>query len=327
MTTNDELVAAIQLQLEMADTGLLRLVAAASTFDAIIKTSISEVMAARNEVDRLALLIADEPPPPPPPPPPAPTGKLQFRPPFDPLNPPAGVKVYDVPVAGGSFTGAGNDALFRFPFQVSGKVTIKGFGKVVVWAPKMLLGTSGQQRCLVLEDNFHAHVEGGWFDPTGGKNWQADAIIANSRVANSIITIQNCYIHDVNGQAGDQTGDPEHGDAIQCWAGPSVLHVSYLTVNTRYQGLLLQPGSAVANGVWTFDHIDIQRPTATGWQLYHLNSTLTKMVKECYAYAPLETNQADILHANFSTVTIGKSPARFVDPTKVGIGYVSPGYV
>lgn len=322
--TNDELVAAIQDQLELSDIALLKIVAAVSTFDSIIKQGVADSTAIRNEVERLALLIADEPPPAPVPT----TGKLPYRPPFDPLNPPAGVKIIDVPASGGSYAGTGNDALFRFPLIVTGKVTIKGFGKVVVWAPKMTLGSSGQQRCLVLEDNGTVHVEGGWFDPTGGKSWQADAIIANSRLANSTVTVQNCYVHDVNGQSGDQTGDPEHGDALQCWAGPSILRVAYFTVNTRYQGLLLQPGSAVPFGPWTFDHIDIQRPTAAGWQLYHLNSTLAKTVKDCYAYAPLETNPADILHANFTgLVTIGKPAARFVDGTKVGLGYVSPGYI
>ena len=165
----------------------------------------------------------------------------------------------------------------------------------------------------------------------GGSNWQADTIVANSGRANSSVTIQNVYVHDVNGQAGSQEGDVEHGDAIQSWIGPSVLRVAYLTVNTRYQGILAQPrqtGTPPTLGQWEFRHIDVVRPTAAGWQLYHLNTTVPMVVEDSWAHAPNESNQSgDVMTDNFKgKVTVGQPPARMVDPAKVGIGYVSPGY-
>jgi len=266
--------------------------------------------------------------------PPATGAKMLWRPPFDPAAPPAGTQVSTVPASGGTYTGsAGRRLLLRMPVEVRGRVTVRDWDEVVIIGGRMVAGSAGQQRVLVFENNGKVHVEGLWIDATGGQNWQADAIIANSRRAGSSITVQNVYVHDVNGQAGSQEGDPEHGDVLQTWAGPSILRVAYLSANTRYQGLYLQPSQSTEPpyGTWELRHIDIRRPTAAGWHLFHLDGSPSPALQteDLWAHAPLEPNQSgDVVSDNFDArVTIGQPPERMVDPDDVGLSYVTPGYL
>ena len=93
---------------------------------------------------------------------PPPAGRLMlWRPPFNPAAPPAGTTIESVPASGGTYTGStGKRLLLRMPVEVRGRVTVKDWDEVVIIGGRMRLGSTDQQRVLVLDDNGKVHVEG-----------------------------------------------------------------------------------------------------------------------------------------------------------------------
>ncbi|ABS03188.1 hypothetical protein [Kineococcus radiotolerans] len=160
------------------------------------------------------------------------------------------------------------------------------------------------------------------------------------------VTIQNYYCQRVNWRVPPGGGTHDGGDVLQVWRGPWRLRVDRLSApECTYQSLFLQPvkfypGSYVPLDLYQFRNMDFHgvdgstysppSPKSTA-QLINVTNpdVLGKDRRTCYnVYINPGPGRsyAQAVGGTWVGLQQGPPPAPFVDPSKVGIGYVSPGY-
>lgn len=276
--------------------------------------------------------------------------KLRISPPtlVDPLT-------ITVPVTGGSYKGLnGRDVRWVLPAQVmTGQLSIFGGRHHHIIGGEVRMQQSGT--AFDLEQwTGDMYVEGVVADPTGvgphgeDEAWPAyverpvvppffgDAFRPNSSAAGARFILQQAYIQ-VDGFAkyADGSNGP-HGDAIQCYTGPSSLLVDTLSVDTYYQGGFILPKQQgtppTSFGPYRATDVDVHRhASAGGAGAWTLGSGPTDVeYLRCHARRDpgSNTNLVSGLKAADWTVSLdAPSAGRNVPRASVGVGYVSPGYL
>ena len=138
-----------------------------------------------------------------------------------------------------------------------------------------------------------------------------------------IVQIQNVHFDTLNGNCGYAT---HHCDFIQTWGGgPSQMRIDRLSGGTTYQAFMLQDG---ANGQWDFRNIDIEHIGNAGWTIFDANPTSNQInMSNVKLYG--SPNAVYTLGANGTKagLSLDAPTESFVNPTNVGLDYVSPGYI
>lgn len=151
----------------------------------------------------------------------------------------------------------------------------------------------------------------------------------------AIVQLQNLRFDLLHG-----TRKGHHSDLVQTWAGPRELRIDGLTGSTSYQGFFLLPNQHFDGPQperWDFRRMDITGTQDSAYLLWSPDETPwpIELTEVWLQPSPKKTNRDGFLWPKPSTgncpwesASVGPAPAgEFVPEERVGLGYVSPGYV
>lgn len=200
-------------------------------------------------------------------------GGLRYAPPA--LTNPVTIQIA---AGGGSYSASSTtDCIFVAPQVVTGPITLTGcddrvfIGGIFQQSDTTPTGSyDSTRRGIRLYDTGSSatgtdFLEGLWF--RAGK--YSDAIQIAHRSTSRTVVLQNIRIDAYTW--GTQAG--VHADTLQCWGGPSVLHVYNLTaLRATYQGVYCDQNDGRAapslREPWTFDNVNIVGVADTGGARY-----------------------------------------------------------
>ena len=187
--------------------------------------------------------------------------------------------------------------------------------------------------------------------------YTGDGVDVNT-AATSNVTLENMRVQGIVGC--DYNGSPAHADVFQPYgANGAHLDVDHLTGTTAYQGMQVNPGTAVpASGTYKNVNINVlpnshtgcTQPEKFGWWLAKKCTTYPITLSSVYEQEPNGSLAQHAVWPKFNTtgcaeqysngvatwptvakisggIINGRPPSGdFVPPGVAGIGYVSPGY-
>lgn len=264
----------------------------------------------------------------------APVGALPFTPPI--LDNPV---TLTIAAGGGTYSApATRDCVIVAPVVITGPVTLSGCDDRV-WVNGEFGGRtttagfsdSGNRGIRLSDAGASAtgtdYLEGLWFRPG---TYLSDAVQIAHRSTSRTVILQNVRVDAYTW--GTRSG--VHGDTIQCWGGPSELHVYGLTARlAAYQGVYCDAAdgrSLPAQGdPWTFERMNIVGTNAAEQARYlyaDREPGFTRATATDVWISGSPYNNADGFGNAPAGVKVG-TVADFVPASWWADGYVSPGYV
>ena len=211
------------------------------------------------------------------------------------------------------------DYVLRLPtgraLQNSYGLTITGGHNVVVVGGAVSVGSgftaSGEVRrrgAYFKDQTGTMFLEGVRFlSPT---NSQLTEGIDLSQSKGAAVIIQNVVIEHLSGSYATN-----HADGIQTWAGPRMLLMDRVSIDTSYQGMFLLPNqhySGPKPTLWDFRRVDIHGTSGAGYMLWRDRQDYPFHTSQVFAHVDGRTGTNKMLWPSVS------------DPAFVGISLAAP---